>query len=111
LFHLGSVEEGDRFLAERWPGARAVSDPDAVFYEGIELGRMRLVEMLSPTVWKRGFQAFRKGHGVGRPVGDPLRKPGLFLVRPDGGLVWSHRSQHSGDHPDLGELPALAARA
>ena len=108
LFHLGTVEEGERFFAKRWPEVRTVSDPDAVFYQGFELQRLKLRSLLSPAMWGRGLQAFTKGHGVGAPVGDPLRMPGLFLVDGDGAVRWSHRSKHTGDHPDLARLPALA---
>lgn len=69
---------------------------------------MQLRSMLSPTLWGRGLQALSKGHFVGRPVGDPLRMPGLFLVDRAGTLLWGHRSKHAGDHPDLTTLPALA---
>lgn len=111
FIHLGSVQEGDAFFAQRWPEARAIADPDAVLYEGVALERMKLRQMLSPTVWGRGIQAVRKGNFVGKPVGDPLRMPGMFLVDSNGTVLWSFRSKHVADHPDFTRIPELASRA
>lgn len=45
-----------------------------------------------------GLRALFKGNGVGRPVGDPLTLPGLFLVR-DLQIIAAHNFRHAGDHP------------
>ena len=46
----------------------------------------------------------KKGHGIGKPVGDPWIMPGLFLTRADGQILWRHRFEHAGDHPDFANL-------
>ncbi len=61
--------------------------------------------MFAPAVWLRGFEAARKGHRVGAPVGDPWMMPGLFLVDDQVQIRWSWSFAHAGDHPDFTTLP------
>lgn len=96
LVHLGTSEEGERFFAERWPEARAVSDPAAELYEALGLARGTLGQLLGPRVLLSGVRAALRGHGVGKPVGDPTRLSGWFLVSADGALHWSHVHEHAG---------------
>ena len=104
--HLGSPDEGDAFLEERWPGARAASDPDQHLYSAFGLGRARLGQLLSPGVVVAGLKAMR--HGVGKPVGDPLVMSGWFLVH-GGRVVWEHRHEHAGAPRRYEELRAAVA--
>lgn len=109
LFHLGTPEEGDAFLGAAWPGARAVSDPDAEVYEAFSIGRGRIGQLLGPSVILRGLRALLGGHGVGKPVGDPLRMSGAVAIR-DRSPIWSHTARHVGDHPDWAAIPAALPR-
>ena len=107
LVHLGSAQEGERFLEQRWPEVPAIADPEAHLYGAARLGRMPLTDMLQPVLWKRGLLALAHGHLVGLPVGDPKRKSGLFLVDRQGRALWSYPSVHLADHPDLSRLPEV----
>lgn len=73
-------------------------DPEAKLYEDFELERGSVKQMFGGEVWRRGFGAGLKGHAVGRPVGDPWRMPGEFILGTDGSVVWEHRPRHAGDH-------------
>ncbi|MBL8899814.1 MAG: AhpC/TSA family protein [Planctomycetes bacterium] len=99
FFTLGAVEPTRAFLAKLWPEARAIADPAQRFYAAFELGHGSAGKYLGPGVWAAGLRALLKGNGVGRPVGDPLTLPGLFLVH-DRQLVAAHEFRHAGDHPD-----------
>ena len=103
LVHQGSVEDGERLLASRWPEAVAVSDPDLALYSAFGLGRGSLRQVLGPATWIAGLRALRKGHLVGRPKGDTLVMPGLFLVAGDR-ILWRHVFAHSGDEPETGSM-------
>ncbi len=105
---MGTPEEGEQFFADRWPEARAVSDPDKLLYRAFGLARGSVGQLLGPGVWRAGWRAFRAGHGVGRPVGDPLMMSGWFLVR-DGRVVWSDLHEHAGAERPYAELLAAAA--
>ena len=105
--HLGTPAEGDAFLEQRWPGARAVSDPDRKLYTAFGLGRARIGQLFAPRVLLAGLRARR--FGVGKPVGDPLVMSGWFLV--DGGRVtWKHVHDHAGEERRYDELAAALAR-
>jgi hypothetical protein len=108
--YQGTVQEGQDFFGWISPEARAISDPSRRLYQGFGLERGGALQMFGPEVWSCGMRASRKGHGVGRPVGDPWQMPGFFLVRGDQ-VLWEHRSRHAGDHPDWSRLSALAAPA
>lgn len=86
-----------------------MSDPDGAFYRGFGLGRASLGQLFGPSVVACSLRAAAKGHGIGRPVGDPLQMPGLFSVAGDR-ILWKHDFAHAGDHPDFENLPALLPR-
>lgn len=106
FFTLAPVDATRAFFAKLWPAARAIADPAQRFYAAFELGHGSAGKYLGPGVWAAGLRALLKGNGVGRPVGDPLTLPGLFLVH-ECQLVAAHEFRHTGDHPDWS---AVAAR-
>jgi hypothetical protein len=101
--YRGTAEEGRRFFAKRWSGARAVADEDGSLYDEFGLHRATLRQAVGGAVIKRALEAFRRGIGVGMPGRDPLRMPGLFLVKKPL-LVAARRFSHVGDHPDFAKL-------
>ena len=106
---MGTPEEGEQFLAERWPEARAVSDEGKQLYAAFGLSRGSLRQVLGLNVMKAGLRSLLSGHGVGRPVGDPMQMSGWFLVRPNpsgGEVVWSDVHSNSGVERDF---PGLLA--
>lgn len=102
--HMGDPRQGDEFFAQYHPDARAVSDPEARLYEAFGLHRGGLRDLFHPALLTCGIRAARKGHTPGKPVGDPWRKPGYFLVQADR-ILRAHRAEHMADHPDY---PAFA---
>ena len=61
-------------------------------------------------IWQ-GVKAALRGHGVGKPVGDPLQMSGWFLVH-DGEVIWAHVHEDAGAPRRYAELAeAFAARA
>ena len=93
LVHLGTPEEGERFFSSRWPEARAVSDPDQSLYRAFGLQRASWSQLFGPRVFAAGLRAVR--HGVGRPVGNPLRMSGWFFLA-DGIVRWAHAHENAG---------------
>ena len=64
-------------------------------------------QLFGPQVFLAGFKALR--HGVGRPVGNPLRMSGWFLVdAPE--VLWSHVHEHVGAEPRFEELERAHAQ-
>jgi hypothetical protein len=103
LVHQGTVEQGEALLARLWPDASAISDPERLLYAAFGLGRGRLGQLLGPATWLPGLRALSKRHFVGRPVGDPLTMPGVFLVE-GARVLWAHPFGHAGDQPSTTEL-------
>ncbi len=95
LIHLGKPEDGEQFFSERWPEARAVADSNEDLYQAFGLRRGTVGQLFGPQVMWSGMKAVFGGHGIGRPVGNPLRMSGWFLVKKDE-IVWSHVHEHAG---------------
>ncbi len=104
FFHQGTVADGRSFFDQMWPEARAVSDTSKKFYDAFGLKRGGLREMFGPQVLAKGLTSTLKGNNVGKPVGDPWLMPGVFLVHGEQ-IVWQHRYDHAGDHPDFSRIP------
>ena len=104
----GEVDDGQEFFARAWPEARAVSDPTRFIYKAFGVRRGTLKQMANPGVMACGIRAASKGHMQGRTTGDPWQMPGMFLVEGER-VVWRHDFAHAGDHPDLQEIPRVAA--
>jgi hypothetical protein len=113
FFYQGSPIEGRAFLRRYWPEARAIADPDAVFYEGMGIGRAGIVQMLHPGIVPALMRARASGYldgggsGGEGSGGDTRRMPGLFVAR-GAEIVWSHRARHQADHPEFAHIPRLA---
>ena len=105
FFHHGTAAQGAAFFRRSWPEARAVSDATQRFYAALGLRRGTWAQLFGPGVLAQGLRAALKGHGVGRPVGDPLLMPGVFLAHKDR-ILWQHAYRHVGDHPDFARLVA-----
>ena len=105
-FHLGSPEQGDAFFSGLAPDARAVSDPGQKFYKALGVPRASVFQLVDPRVWACGIRATRGGHKSGRPIGDPLVMPGLFLVEGDQ-VTWSYLPDHMGGLPRVADIPRL----
>ncbi len=105
LFVLAKPEHAQGFFEERWPGAAVVCEASGLFHRDL-LGarRMRLWELLRPSLLRRMLEARRKGHAQGRPQGDAWRLGGAMLVQ-GARVVWQYRAKDAADHPDLSAVP------
>jgi len=111
LVHQGADDDGLRGLAAREGIERVdrVADPHVHLYRALELTRGTLGQLFGPPVWRRGFEALIRGHGLGPLVGDGFQMPGAFLVR-DGRVVASYRHAHAADRPDYAGLACGLSR-
>jgi hypothetical protein len=107
LVSLASVEANREFFRERWPEARVVADPDKVIYEAFGRRRGSVRQLFGPRVLGRLLGALRRGHGVGRPQGDPTVMPGTFVVQGPR-ILWAHETRDVADRPDFAALPTTA---
>lgn len=110
LVSLASVEANAKFFAERWPDARVVADPDRVLFSAFGRRRGSLGQLFGVRVLGRALAALLRGHGVGRPQGDPTVMPGVFVVRA-GAIVWALPMRDIADHPDFAEVGRIARGA
>ena len=102
LVFPGKQSRGIEFFSSAWPAVRAIADNGSL-YRLFGLRRGKRSQLFGVEVWKRGWSAWRKGHRVGLPSGDPTYLPGAFLINAEK-IVWEHRGLHAGDFPNWDEI-------
>lgn len=86
-----------------------IEDTEAELYRALGLGRGSFGAVFGPFVWLRGLLAgMVGGHGIGALTGDPLRMPGVFLVR-QSRVVGTFRHRSVAERPNYVRL--VTARA
>ena len=65
---------------------------------------------LHPSSWLHGIKSFMK-HPQRKTAGDPWQLGGAMIVRPDGEVRWSFKSQTGGHHPPIAQLIDEARKA
>ena len=101
FFHTLGPRVGGRFFGRYWPAAPAVSDPGRHFYDALDIPRASAGQVFGPRTWPCLLRAGRKGHHLGRIVGDLWTMPGLLLVSPAGRIVARHDFPHIGRRIDF----------
>lgn len=100
IVHLGDAEQGQRLLEQYGLGdVPHVSDPEATLFRALGLTRMRVRDLFRPWVWWRGFRNFLRGHFQGKPAGDVMQMPGVFLIH-RGEVLRAFRHATVADQPD-----------
>ncbi|MEM9381197.1 MAG: hypothetical protein AAGB93_14690 [Planctomycetota bacterium] len=108
LVHMGTPEQGERFLAKRWPEARAVSDPDKRLFDAFGLTHGSFAQLFGLRSWVAAVKAIK--YGVGRPIGDPLVLSGTFVVH-GAKVIDADVAETTASLPDLERLAAVARAA
>ena len=101
LAHMGPPEKGrNLFRKHGLEDLHQISDPCRSLYRAFGLRRAGLWKLFGPKVWLRSLDAcLVHRHGIGRPAGDGLQMPGMFLIF-HGQVLRSYRHQSVADRPD-----------
>ena len=86
----------------------AIADPTGQVAETLGIERGSFVALLGPRNVLRAIPAFLAGHGIGYPVGDPLRMPAVFVLE-RGRVVAHHHHRFAGERVDFRALAASRA--
>ncbi len=99
--HFGNAEASETlFRMNGIVSPETIYDDDQQLYRAFGLRRGTLSEVASPRVIWRGIRAgLIDGHGIGRPEGDVLQLPGVFLLD-DCTIARSFRHKSAADRPD-----------
>jgi hypothetical protein len=65
---------------------------------------------LHPSSWLHGIKSMI-AHPQRKTAGDPWQLGGAMIVRPDGEVTWSFKSEAGGHHPPVATLVAEARKA
>jgi hypothetical protein len=110
ILHPASAEAAEAPLARAGlADLPAIADPDNAIGRALGIERGSFNALLGPRNVLRAVPALAAGHGVGYPVGDPLRMSGAFVIHR--GRVLHHRHhEFAGERVDFRSL-LQAARA
>lgn len=99
--HQSSPEQGEAFFAERFPGARHISDPELELYKLFGVRRLGGLQLLNPKMIWQGIRLTFKGYQnkIGG-TGDIFVLSATFLFN-KGKAVWQRRAKYAGDEPDF----------
>ena len=99
--HLGNPQATAMLLARHgFQSMETIHDPDQRLYEAFGLKRGTIAQVASPRVIWRGICAgLLEGHGMGKPEGDVLQLPGVFLLD-NCEVSNSFRHRSAADRPD-----------
>ncbi len=103
----GADYQAQRLMDEGLPFP-ALVDPDAHLYRAVGIGRLRWWELLRPAGARAYYHAWRDGGRPGKPTGDVLQRPGVFVVDPDLVLRYRYIGVALGDYPPLDEVIGVA---
>jgi hypothetical protein len=109
--YQGTPEQGEDWFGDlRADGSEAaLADLGKQLYDRFGVDRGGLAAMFGPGAMACGIRAVRKGHRVGRKIGDAWTLPYVAVITA-GSIVWEHRGSHAGDDPEP-ELILAAARS
>jgi peroxiredoxin len=100
LVGMGTPLECAAFLKKLAIPFPMIADPQQALYRQFHLKRMSPLGVLSPAVAIKGMAAMARGSGIGKPVGDILQLPGVFIIDSSGRIVFSHQPAGPADHAD-----------
>lgn len=108
--HMSAPAPADEFFARYGlADVTRISDPDARLYRALGLRRATLWQLFGPkSIARFGSANVGDGGRLGRPVDDPLRMPGVFLLK-DGRVVREFRHTSVADRPDYCSLATGAS--
>lgn len=86
----------------------AIADPSGAVAAALGIERGSFTALLGPRNVLRAIPAFLAGHGIGYPVGDPLRMPAVFVLE-RGRVVTHHHHRFAGERVDFRALAAAGS--
>lgn len=110
----GSVEEARRFFSGKGlpqSGCRVVTDPERESYRAAELERGYRRTFLNRGAQRAYVKARRSGHRIVGLFGDLTQLGGVLVTKPPLHLVYLHRSEFAGDHPEMTAVMAAVDEA
>jgi peroxiredoxin len=106
--HMSDPAFGDDFFFKyfSYPVSH-ISDPQRLLYQSLGMRRGSLAQLFGPSTFIRGFWAgFIKGHGLGRPEGDPMQLGGCFVIS-KGHIVFEHKATKASEAFDPNIIPEV----
>lgn len=101
---MASPKETAQFRQEMNSPHTFLCDEAQELYRAFGLKRGGVGQMFNLKTFKRGMEATRAGHRVGRPVGDPWVLGGAFLVSQGGEVTFRKPAHDASENVTASEL-------
>lgn len=96
----GAAYWGQAFVADEKVDFPVFTDPGRGSYKAFGMKR-GLTQLLRPKVLKHGKRAAKLGFKQTATRGDPLQNGGIIVVGADGGVLFTHIENETGDLADI----------
>lgn len=106
LVVMASPTAANAFREEMQSPHPFLCDESHELYDAFGLKRGNLTQLFNLHTIRRGMEATRAGHRVGKPVGDPWVLGGTFVVSTDGKIVFSKPAHDASDNATEAEILA-----
>ena len=94
---LGTPEQTEAFRKRMKSPHKFISDPEKKLHSLFNLQRGGLAETINAHTIVRMMAALMRGYINGLPQGDAMQLPGVFLIEPDGHVMWEQRARDIAD--------------
>lgn len=101
---MADVEKAAEFKQKMRTPHTFIADPNREVYQAFGLGKGESKQVFNPKVFAKGMGAILAGHFVGQPVGDVWQMPGIFVINPQGEIIWEYKSVDIADNPNADQL-------
>jgi hypothetical protein len=106
---MGDPAQTAQFIRELDLPYPVLSDANRAAYRAYKTIEVGAKDFLNPKAGKAMIGAMLRGNRGGKPIGNVQQLGGVYVIAPDGTLVWSKPSTYAGDHASVEEILASAA--
>ncbi len=79
------------------------TDPQRNLYSALNL-RRSVASSVGLRSMTKAIGTLRRGFRQTKTQGDPWQQGGVFVVNQDGTVLFHHRSEYAGDHPNIADI-------
>lgn len=98
----GNVRMANGFVEETKFEGELYTDPELHSYKALNFKKSSgLSVIFSAAMWKKAYQAFKKGFRQTKTQGDGSQLGGVLIVEPEDHVLFTHSESYAGDHASV----------
>lgn len=98
----GNVRMANAFVEETEFTGELYTDPDLNSYKALNFKKSSgLSSLFSAAMWKKAYQAFKRGFRQTKTQGDGKQLGGVLAIEPEEHVLYTHSESYPGDHASV----------